>query len=142
MAELVDALGKGKTLTFAGRDWTVRPLDFNDLCDLEESLGTLEALDLSTLKHQREVLWLTLRKADPTLPDEYRQRGQYKLTRQDVGAMLTAEELQKPETGEFLIEVLRMSGILPRKPEGDASPKPPAETTPHSGGESEGTSIS
>lgn len=153
MGELADALAKGKTLSFAGREWNILPLDFNDLCDLEDEIGALEALDLSTLRHQREVLWLTLRKADPTLPREYRDNGQYKMTRRDVGALLTAEELQKPETGTFLVDVLRLSGVLPRKADGDreagqdaqevsAPKKTAAEATSPSDGASAATSIS
>ncbi len=129
MAELADTLGKGKTLAFNGQDWHITPLDFNDFCDLEERLGELhpdgisihgvrvvhglEALDLSKLKHQRIVLWLALRKADPTLPTEYRERAQYKLTEVQVGRMLGSKALADPQTVRFLTSVLQMSGVLP-----------------------------
>jgi hypothetical protein len=141
LAELSDALGKGKSLDFAGRTWDVRPLDFNDLCDLDEVLREwhpegkpvekivgkrkikvtevahgLELLDISKLKHQREILWLVLRKADPSLPAEYRDRCSYKLTRAQAGSLISGADMNKPETGTFLVEILRISGLLPTLP--------------------------
>lgn len=133
MTQLTDALAKSKTLSFNGQEWPVSPLDFNDFADLEERLielhpdgvivkgegghsfplRGLEALDLSKLKHQRIILWLALRKADPTLPTEYRERAQYKLTEVQVGRMLGAKALADPATVKFLTDVLMMSGVLP-----------------------------
>lgn len=143
MGDLSGALAKGKELTFAGQTWHVSPLDFNDLCTLEEEIGDLASLDISKLKHQREILWLTLRKADPTLPTEYRNACKYKLSKEDVGAMLTADELKKPDTGKFLLSVLRMSGILPAEdaPQETEDPNEPAETTPPSDAGSADTST-
>lgn len=143
MGELSSALAKGKDLDFAGQTWHITPLDFNDLCTLEEEIGDLASLDISRIKHQREVLWLALRKADPTLPTEYRNACKYKLTKEDVGKMITFDELKQPETGRFLVAVLQMSGILPDTgKEQEADPNETAETTSPSDAASAGISIS
>ncbi|BDI27985.1 hypothetical protein CCAX7_000360 [Capsulimonas corticalis] len=115
MSELSEALAKGKTLDFAGQTWHVLPLDFNDICDIEDEIGSVELLDVSKLKHQRLLVWLALRKADPTLGNDDRQHCRYRLTEMEVGQMVSFTELQKPETVTFLLDVLRLSGILPEQ---------------------------
>jgi hypothetical protein len=128
MSELTEVLAKGKTLTFAGRDWNIEPLDLNDLADLDARLEELhpegltaeeggapkhglDALDIKRLPHLKYVIYLLLRKADPTLPMEYRERAEYKLTEVQVGRMVSLPELKKPETVTFMAEVLRLSGL-------------------------------
>ncbi len=96
MTQLCEALGAPKTIEFAGRAWSVRPMTFNDLCDLEDRFGDVANIDLSRVAGQRFVLWVIL-------------RGETGLTEREVGELLTID--QPEAVGEFIGEVLRMSGL-------------------------------
>lgn len=108
---LAEALAIPEKVTFAGKEWTALPLDFNDLGEAEQRFGNLETMDLDKITTQRYLLWLLLRKADPDLSAEEREAGQYRLTELQVGRMFTLDKL--PEVGEFLQRMLMRSGLVP-----------------------------
>lgn len=144
MSELSEALGKGKELDWNGGKWHCLPLDLNDLADIEDRVGDVDLLDLTKISHQRLILWLVLRKADPALSPAEREACAYKMTERQVGKLVNASQLQKAETVEFLLSILKVSGLMPgadmsrgatgaEQDEGNAQP-PEAASEKASGG--------
>ena len=117
MGEIGEALAKPLIKEFAGRTWTIQPLDLNDIADLEDAIGSVDLLDITSARHQRVCMWLIFRKADPQLGHDDRANCRYHMTLQDAGRLLTAEELVKPTTLPFLIEILQYSGLMPKQAE-------------------------
>lgn len=119
---LADALGKGGAVTFKGRTWDLEPLDLNDFCDIEERIkGGVDALDPFNPVHQRVILHLVLRKADPDLSAADAEACRYRLTEQQVGRMLKAGDLKKPETLQFILHVMTRSGLFDTDVDGAAA---------------------
>jgi hypothetical protein len=121
-----EALGRGKKLTFAGKTWNILPCDFNDLADIEDTYGTL-AVDYSKVKNQRYLIWIALRKADPSLSAEQRENFEYRLTETQVGQMLSADR-GLAEVMEFAREVLQISGLIPKAEDDIKNDQTPEES--------------
>ncbi len=149
--ELSEALGLGRDLRLGEQTLHLDPLDFADLADLEEAMtaeprsaqeeAVIEALRASkapgaeeyrnplsrlrpfSLAHQLILMHLCLRKSRPGI------------TRAQTAALISARQFQKPETTEFLSEMLLISGVMggsedaetrepeAADPEGDPTPK-------------------
>ena len=93
MSQLSEALGKGTPVAFGSITLSIEPLDFNDLLELEEFSGVdADDLDISEFIKERKnrlfFLWLVLRKADPALTTEERERGEYRMTEKEAGYLL------------------------------------------------------
>jgi hypothetical protein len=71
-------------------------LNLNDLAELEEAFGGLDAIDLSRFSVIRRILWLVIRKSEPGISEE------------KIGERFTLETMQEEVT-----KVLRASGLLP-----------------------------
>lgn len=108
MSELSEALGRERVLTFDGKEFAVKPLNFNSLAVIEEKFGSLDALTFEKAADQRFLLWVLLSASDPSL------------TETAVGEMLTFEKLS--EVVEFITAALRLSGLI-SKDGGGAEPK-------------------
>lgn len=134
MSELSEALGRGTPFVFNGLPLAVEPLDFNDLCELEDYSGVdsddLNIADfLRPAKNRRFFLWLVLRKSDPSLTAEARERGEYRMTEADAGRLIkfgtTAEQFALVNLS------LGVSGLAAGDEEaGDGGPKPEPEAGP------------
>lgn len=129
MSELADALGRGTKVEFGTVTLSVEPLDFNDLIDLEEFSGqdadTLEIAEFIQSKRNRLFfLWLVLRKADPKLTSEERERGEYRMTEKEAGYILKRNS--DTEQIALIAAAIGLSGL--KETEDAADPKPaPAE---------------
>jgi len=128
---LADALARPRTLTFDGKERTVRVLNFNDLADLEEKFGDLDSIDTGRVVTQRYMIWFILSRTDS------------ELTEQQVGESMTLDKGR--EIGQFIKEVFALSGFRPSEagvleetpspnaPEPDAAePATGSETSPSS----------
>lgn len=70
-------------------------LNLNDLAELEENFGGLDKIDLSRFTVVRKILWLVIRKAEPTV------------TELEVGERFNLQTMQ-----EEVQKVLKASGLL------------------------------
>lgn len=95
--ELADALAAPRPVHFAGKDYAVSPLNFNNLVAIEEKFGDLDNMDLSKVSTQRFVLWLILSQSDP------------ELTEHQVGSLLTLQHLK--DANGLILTVFRASGL-------------------------------
>ncbi len=132
MGELKEALGRGTGVPFGGQTLLVEPLDFNDLCDLEEYAGVnaddIEiAAHLESARNRRHFLWLILRKADPDLSDEDRAAGRYRMTEAEAGRMIKFGTTVDQWT--LINTALGVSGLV-SKPEDADDPKPEPDAVP------------
>ena len=101
MSQLSELLGRSTKVEFGGCTWTVCPLTFNDLCDLEERFGDVGDIDLSRASTQRYLLWLVLR-----APGEGQKRFE---SEQMLGSLLALDDPRR--TSEFVAEVFRLCGL-------------------------------
>lgn len=127
MSELSDALGQGTPVVFGTKTLTVEPLDFNDLLELEEFSGEdADALDVGKfIENKRNrlfFLWLVLRKADPALTQEERERGEYRMTEKEAGYILKRNS--DVEQIALIAAAIGLSGLKEETPPED--PKPAA----------------
>lgn len=114
MSELKDALGRGTEVMFSGKPLMVEPLDFNDLCDIEEFSGiNADDLDigefLQSAKNKRFFLWIVLRKCDPDLSQEERECGEYRMTEKEAGYLVKFGTT--PEQFMLINTALGVSGL-------------------------------
>lgn len=130
MSQLSEALGKGTPVAFGSMILTIEPLDFNDLLELEEFAGVdADDLDISEfIKDRRSrlfFLWLVLRKADPALSPEERERGEYRMTEKEAGYLLkrdsTVEQLS------LIKAAIGLSGLEGSAEEEGPKPAPATE---------------
>lgn len=70
-------------------------LNLNDLAELEENFGGLDKIDLSRFTVVRKILWLVIRKVEPTI------------TELEVGERFNLQTMQ-----EEVQKVLKASGLL------------------------------
>jgi hypothetical protein len=96
--ELTEALGAPFPLSFAGKEWTIKPLTFNSLVLIEQKFGNVEDVDLSRIASQRFVLWVILNASDKSLTEEA------------VGDMLTLDK--SAEVSGFIMEFFQRSGLV------------------------------
>ena len=135
MGELSEALGRPTRIRFGTAELDVAPLDFNDLCDLEErsgiSVDTINLMEyLAGTKNRRFFLWLVLRKADPSLSEEDRDAGRYRMTEMEAGRLIRFGSDVEQLT--LINAALGISGLMDRA-EDEAGPKPEPETPPATG---------
>ena len=109
MSEIRKALGLPEPVEFQGQTWLLEPLTFLDLADAE-ALGLLKIGDAETLT-TTSVLWLMLRKADPSLTETQRDLCQYTLTPRAVRALFTLQGDGGVEGVEFMGRVIAASGL-------------------------------
>ena len=72
-----------------------KSLNLNDLAELEENFGGLDKIDLSRFTVVRKILWLVIRKTEPTI------------TELEVGDRFNLQTMQ-----EEVQKVLKASGLL------------------------------
>lgn len=126
---LADALARPQTIFFAGREIAFRPLNFNDLADLEERFGDLENIETDKIKDQRFMIWFILSRAEPTLTEE------------EVGAGLTLDKSR--DVSSFIRHVFVLSGFRQEAAQGETpNPNAPelAESQPADSGTGSSTS--
>jgi len=121
------ALGLGEAVTFQGQVWNLEPLTFLDLADAE-ALGLVQsgnAVDISPTS----VLWLMLRKADPSLTESQRDLCQYMLTPRETRALftLTGDGLA---AAEFMNQVITAAGLTATDEENADDAEAPAKDSP------------
>ncbi len=92
-AELADALAAPRRITLAGKEYTAKLIDFNDMVVIEQRLGNVGRLDLTSPTHQRFVLSLTL-----GMPEE------------ELGKILTIKDFTDAEG--TVSQLLRASGLM------------------------------
>lgn len=107
MTAIRKALGLAENVEFQGETWPLEPLTFLDLADAE-ALGLMsgDAGDLSPTS----VLWLMLRKADPSLTPTQRDLCQYTLTPRETRALFTLGD-DSLAAAEFMSKVIEVAGL-------------------------------
>ena len=144
------ALGLPESVEFQGQTWPLEPLTFLDLADAE-ALGLLNTGDKSKEGEQAEpvlsttsILWLMLRKADPSLTDTQRDLCQYTMTPRETRAIFGIQSDNGLEGVEFMAKVIAASGLsagegeqadgaeasAPKKGRGAREYKPKVPATP------------
>lgn len=103
------ALGLGEDVTFQSQVWQLEPLTFLDLADAE-ALGLLKGGDAETLT-TTSVLWLMLRKADPSLTDTQRDLCQYTMTPREARNLFSLQCDGGVEGVEFMSQVIAATGL-------------------------------
>lgn len=125
---LADALARPRTLTFDGKERTVRVLNFNDLADLEEKFGDLDSIDTGRVATQRYMIWFILSRTDSDL------------TEQQVGESMTLDKGR--EIGQFIKEVFALSGFRPSEETPSPNAPEPDAAAPATGSETSSSSSS
>lgn len=112
-SEVQEACNTPESATLRGVTYQIQAFDINDLADFDAIVGGVDQFDITKFAHQRCVLWLALRKADPNLTHEERENGYYKLTEWQVGKMFTLRDYETEEVRTFIERVMVLSGIIP-----------------------------
>ena len=114
MSELSQLLPQERRISFAGKEWSVKPLTFNSLARIEDKYGSLEKMDLGKVTDQRFLLWVILGASDPALTEEA------------VGELLTIDKME--QVVAFIGQALEWSGLTASPGERETPPEKNAAT--------------
>ena len=102
------ALGQPESVQFQGQTWPLEPLTFLDLADAE-ALGLITNGGADGMT-PTSILWLMLRKADPSLTDTQRDLCQYTMTPREARALFTLAG-DGQESADFMSRVISAAGL-------------------------------
>lgn len=133
--EIGKALGLGTDVEFQGQTWHLEPLTFLDLGHAE-ALGLIREEDGGL--SPTTIMWLMLRKADPSLTPQKRDFCQYRMTPREASAVFALSG-NSGEVGTFMAQVMSASGLTATPEEAgaeddDAGGKLTEETPSKKGG--------
>ncbi len=108
---LAGALASPRAVVFAGHSFSVKPLTFNKLVEIEDAWGPLDTLNMNSLAVQRSLVSIILSTSEKAVTED------------EVGEMLTVDDLRGGS--ELITDVLHFSGLLRSEdePAKDAEPK-------------------
>ena len=113
---LKSALGNATSShEFKGKSYQLEEWDLNDVADIEEQIGDIGKLNPLKSSHLAMILWIAMRRCDDMLTPDERRAGRWRMTLRDVGSIVKASDLRKPDAILFASVILTASGILPEE---------------------------
>lgn len=111
-SSLEDGLALPEKLPFRGTEISVVPLTLSDIALFRQQFGSFFDLDLTDTEQVCFILWLTLRRSDPTLTDTQKLTGQFNLSIEDVADSITLHDFVHDEELMALVRrILELSGL-------------------------------
>lgn len=98
-------------IRFDGKEVELKPLDLNDLIEMEKRFGDLKQFkDGSPLTYEqtRMLIWLLVRKSDKSFTEE------------KIGSLLVPTDKSFDETMQFVNKAIVLGGGLNPKPSADS----------------------
>lgn len=122
--DLQEGLALPEPLPLRGTTYAVAPLTLLDIALFSERHGSIFQLDLNDTEHTATLLWLTLRKLDPNLPEAEREAGRYRLTREEVQEAFTLWDLiNDTEVLAFVLRIVQLTGLYQEVEDAAGDPK-------------------